>query len=186
LTLLLADKEPEKYERAAMRWHVRFVNEVPNVELRESLATLALLAAMPVNRLSALGIAEFLSRRRSCEGSLRFLSAGLGRGVSPAVGLPRHCWLLASRIELALRSDPMAGDWYTAKLRKRRCECGALDCKTEIEITMEEQDVADHSGRNLWIVAPGHDLRGARKATVISSNERFSVVEAVEHPDVPG
>jgi hypothetical protein len=25
LTLLLADKEPEKYERAAARWHMRFV-----------------------------------------------------------------------------------------------------------------------------------------------------------------
>jgi hypothetical protein len=25
LTLLLADKEPEKFDRAAVRWHVRFV-----------------------------------------------------------------------------------------------------------------------------------------------------------------
>ena len=31
LTLLLADKEPEKYDRAADRWHVRFVQEVPNM-----------------------------------------------------------------------------------------------------------------------------------------------------------
>jgi hypothetical protein len=45
---------------------------------------------------------------------------------------------------------------------------------------MEEEDAADHSGRNLWIVAPGHDLRGASAAVVVSSNERFSVVEAVE------
>jgi hypothetical protein len=29
LTLLLADKEPEKYERAAFRWHARLVQEVP-------------------------------------------------------------------------------------------------------------------------------------------------------------
>ena len=31
LTLLLADKEPEKYDRAAARWHVRFLQELPNV-----------------------------------------------------------------------------------------------------------------------------------------------------------
>jgi hypothetical protein len=32
LTLLLADKEPAKYDRAAARWHVRFLEEVPNVD----------------------------------------------------------------------------------------------------------------------------------------------------------
>jgi hypothetical protein len=31
LTLLLADEEPEKYERAAARWRLRFLEEVPNV-----------------------------------------------------------------------------------------------------------------------------------------------------------
>jgi hypothetical protein len=67
LTLLLADKEPEKYERAASRWHTRFVQEVPNIELRESQAVLALLSAIPVNRLAAAALAELLSRRRSCE-----------------------------------------------------------------------------------------------------------------------
>jgi hypothetical protein len=48
LTLLLADEEPEKYEGAAMRWHVRCAQETPNVELRASLTVLALLAAVPV------------------------------------------------------------------------------------------------------------------------------------------
>jgi hypothetical protein len=48
LTLLLADKEPEKYDRAAVRWHVRFLQEVPNVDVRESQAVLALLAVIPV------------------------------------------------------------------------------------------------------------------------------------------
>jgi hypothetical protein len=67
LTLLLVEREPEKYERAAFRWHVRFVEEVQNVELRESQAVLALLGAIPVNRLAASALAEFLSRRRSCE-----------------------------------------------------------------------------------------------------------------------
>src|SRR6185369_8486837 len=47
LTLLLADHEPEKYERAAARWHLRFGQDVPQVDLRESQAVLALLAAIP-------------------------------------------------------------------------------------------------------------------------------------------
>ena len=64
---LLAEKEPEKYERAAVRWHVRFLQEVPNVELRDSQAVLALLAAIPANRLAAAALADLLSRRRSCE-----------------------------------------------------------------------------------------------------------------------
>ena len=67
LTLFLADGEPDKYERAAVRWHVRFAQEVPHVDLRESLAVLALLTAIPANRLAAAALAELLSRRRSCE-----------------------------------------------------------------------------------------------------------------------
>ena len=43
LTLLLVDGEPEKYERAAARWHLRFVQEVPHVDIREGQAVLALL-----------------------------------------------------------------------------------------------------------------------------------------------
>jgi hypothetical protein len=67
LTLLLADKEPEKFDRAAVRWHTRFVLDSKNVELRESLAVLALLAAIPANRLAGLALAELLSRRRGME-----------------------------------------------------------------------------------------------------------------------
>ena len=67
LTLLLVEDEPERYERAATRWHLRFAQEVPHVDLRESLAVLALLAAIPANRLAASALAELLSRRRSCE-----------------------------------------------------------------------------------------------------------------------
>jgi hypothetical protein len=62
LTLLLADTEPEKFDRAAVRWRVRFVLDSKNVDLRESLAVLALLAAIPVNRLASLALAELLSR----------------------------------------------------------------------------------------------------------------------------
>jgi flavin reductase (DIM6/NTAB) family NADH-FMN oxidoreductase RutF len=67
VTLLLAENQPERYERAAVRWHVRFVQEVPHVDLRESLAVLSLLATIPTNRLAATALAELLSRRRSCE-----------------------------------------------------------------------------------------------------------------------
>ena len=67
LTLLLADDEPEKYERAAARWHLRFAQEVPHVDARESLAVLALLVTIPANRLAAAALAELLARRRSCE-----------------------------------------------------------------------------------------------------------------------
>jgi flavin reductase (DIM6/NTAB) family NADH-FMN oxidoreductase RutF len=66
-TLLLVEEQPEKYERAAARWHLRFGQEVPHVDVRESLAVLALLIAIPVNRLAASALAELLSRRRSCE-----------------------------------------------------------------------------------------------------------------------
>jgi hypothetical protein len=67
LTLLLADADQEKYERAAVRWHVRFVYESKNVGIRESQAVLALLAAIPVNSLAATALAELLSRRRGLE-----------------------------------------------------------------------------------------------------------------------
>jgi hypothetical protein len=67
LTLLLAEEDPERYERAAVRWHGRSLHESKNVDLRESLAVLVLLAAIPANRLAATALAELLSRRRSCE-----------------------------------------------------------------------------------------------------------------------
>jgi hypothetical protein len=67
LTLLLADGDRNKYERAAVRWHTRFAGEVPRLELRESQAVLALLAAIPAKRLAAAALAELLGRRRSCE-----------------------------------------------------------------------------------------------------------------------
>jgi hypothetical protein len=57
----LAEKEPGKYERAAARWHVRFFPEVPNVDILENQAVLALLAAIPANRLAGAALAELLS-----------------------------------------------------------------------------------------------------------------------------
>jgi len=100
LTLLLADKEPEKYDRAAACWHVRFVYDSKNVDLRESLAVLALLAAVPATRLAANALAELLSRRRSCEriaeALIRWSRVALERGKAPFGALPqRSCGQLA-------------------------------------------------------------------------------------------
>jgi hypothetical protein len=79
LTLLLAEEEDARYERAALRWHARFVYETKPVDIRDSLVVLALLAAIPSNRLAAAAHAELLSRRRSCERTRKRLSAGHGR-----------------------------------------------------------------------------------------------------------
>ena len=76
LTLLLADEEPDKSERAAARWHVHFLHEVPHVDLRENQTVLALLAAILP---TAAALAEVLSRRRSyeraCEALVRWARA---------------------------------------------------------------------------------------------------------------
>jgi hypothetical protein len=58
LRLLVADRHTEKYEPGG--------HSLAS-PLRESLAVLALLAVIPVNRLAAAALAELLSRRRSCE-----------------------------------------------------------------------------------------------------------------------
>jgi hypothetical protein len=75
LTLLLADRDPAKYERAALRWHARFMREVPKVEMRESQAILSLLALVPVSRLAAAALAELLARRRGLERACEVLVA---------------------------------------------------------------------------------------------------------------
>ena len=67
LTLLLADREDARYDRAALRWHARFAYETKNVDIRESVAVLALLTAIPANRLAASALAELFGRRRSLE-----------------------------------------------------------------------------------------------------------------------
>jgi hypothetical protein len=98
-----------------------------------------------------------------------------GRSVPRWLAGP-HAKALADRNAL-LSVGPSHPD---DRLRRRRCECGALDCIAEAEVTWEEDDAVDHSGENPWIVAPGHQLLGAREAVVVSGNERFSVVRAVE------
>ena len=66
LTLLLADQGAGEVRVAAARWHTRFVQVTPNVGVRQSQAVLALLIAIPSERLAAGALAD-LSDRRSCE-----------------------------------------------------------------------------------------------------------------------
>jgi hypothetical protein len=72
LCLLLADKAPERFGRAALRWHARYCREVRDVDIDEGLAVLATLGALrgPSSKVAASALAELLSRRgleRTCE-----------------------------------------------------------------------------------------------------------------------
>jgi hypothetical protein len=71
LCLLIRDKAPERYSRAALRWHGRLCREV-NVSLEEAQAILAALVLMAGERKgnAAFALADLLSRRgleRPCE-----------------------------------------------------------------------------------------------------------------------
>lgn len=46
LTLLIGEETPERYERAAARWHALFVQEAKGIGLAESQLALAALAAL--------------------------------------------------------------------------------------------------------------------------------------------
>jgi hypothetical protein len=54
-------------QRGEGSWHLRFVYESKNVDIRESQAVLILLAAIPANRRAASALAELLSRRQGLE-----------------------------------------------------------------------------------------------------------------------
>ena len=64
LCLLLCDKAPERYPRAALRWHGRLCREV-DVSLEEAQATLAALVLLAGERKgnAAFARADLLSRR---------------------------------------------------------------------------------------------------------------------------
>jgi len=71
LCLLLRDKAPERFPRAALRWHGRLCREV-DVSLEEAQAVLAALVLVAGERKqnAAYALAELLSRRgleRPCE-----------------------------------------------------------------------------------------------------------------------
>jgi hypothetical protein len=71
LCLLIRDEAPERYPRAALRWHGRLCREV-NLSLEEAQAVLAALVLMAGERKgnAAFALADLLSRRgleRPCE-----------------------------------------------------------------------------------------------------------------------
>jgi hypothetical protein len=71
LCLLLRDKAPQRFARAALRWHGRVCREV-DLSLEEAQATLAALVVMAGERKGnvAYALADLLSRRgleRPCE-----------------------------------------------------------------------------------------------------------------------
>jgi hypothetical protein len=71
LCLLLRDESPERYGRAALRWHGRLCREV-DLSLEEAQAVLGALLLLAGNRKrnAACALAELLSRRgleRPCE-----------------------------------------------------------------------------------------------------------------------
>jgi hypothetical protein len=65
LCLLLADDDPSRFERGALRWHERFCREVSDVSLVEAQAVLALLAGLGGKRPvpAAHSLAELFDRR---------------------------------------------------------------------------------------------------------------------------
>jgi hypothetical protein len=64
LCLLLCEREPRRYERAALRWHGRYCREVDGVSLDEAQAVLALLGALRGSRRPAVAVslAELFDR----------------------------------------------------------------------------------------------------------------------------
>jgi hypothetical protein len=48
---------------------------------------------------------------------------------------------------------------------------------SEVWMSWEEQDRVDHDGRNLFVVAVGHEFVGHEKTGVVFGSDRFAVVE---------
>jgi hypothetical protein len=65
LVLLLHAKAPERFGRAALRWHGRYCREVADADLEEGQAVLAALSALRSKRkgAAARALAELLDRR---------------------------------------------------------------------------------------------------------------------------
>jgi hypothetical protein len=82
ILLLLHEKEPRRFGRAALRWHGRYCQEVRDVGLEEAQVLLAALAALssPRGATAARALAELLDRRgfeRAGEVLIRWSNARL-------------------------------------------------------------------------------------------------------------
>ena len=81
LTLLVADKEPARFERTALRWFSLYCHEHPDVRLDEARAVLAALAMLRTERApaAARALAELLDRRGLEQASRTLLAWAEGR-----------------------------------------------------------------------------------------------------------
>jgi hypothetical protein len=110
LCLLLCDKAPEKFPRAALRWHGRYCREV-DVSLGEAQAVLAALSLLASDRKSnaAFALADLLSRR------------GLERPCETLVAWAREAHNKVSAVRLIVwRIAPIAIPLGRVALRQRR------------------------------------------------------------------
>jgi hypothetical protein len=64
LCVVLADRDPARYPRAASRWVARFALEAPDVTLEETQLVAAALAALPTSKVLALALLRELVRVR--------------------------------------------------------------------------------------------------------------------------
>jgi hypothetical protein len=83
LCLLILDREPKRYGRAALRWHAVFTGRTPDVDLAEGQAVLAALAALQGRRAKpAARRLPSCSTDRALSVRARLSFAGQARGVS--------------------------------------------------------------------------------------------------------
>jgi len=88
LCLVLCDQEPEKFSRAAVRWHGRYCREV-SAGLEEAQAVLAALGALrgPRRAASAYALSDLISRRglgQACEAVNRWAREEPRPGARPS------------------------------------------------------------------------------------------------------
>jgi hypothetical protein len=79
LVLLVCDRAPEKYDRAALRWSVRYARATQGVTLGDAQALLALLAVLPERREQAAHALSDLLYRRGLERACEALNAWASR-----------------------------------------------------------------------------------------------------------
>lgn len=81
LCLLLRDRDPKRFDRAALRWHARYCREVADVKLAEGQAVLALLAALKKERApaTARALADLFDRRLLLQASEALIRWADGR-----------------------------------------------------------------------------------------------------------
>jgi hypothetical protein len=146
LTLLLAEGEDARYERAALRWHARFVYETKNVDIRESVAVRALLTSIPANRRAASALAELFGRPRSLERSAEALVRWCGWRRTSNLVVPT---LLAERLRRPLAWSRGNGWWRV------RCEC---EWRRDFNTRSQAEQAADQHANKFRRIEGQHEV----------------------------